>query len=108
VADVRRPIEWEASHIAQAVLKPLNKLALSEGEKAAALSKDLDPAKPIAVHCKSGYRSSIATSLLERAGFRQVMNVVGGFDAWQAQKLPVEFSPRAADIAGSPQKSCAS
>jgi hydroxyacylglutathione hydrolase len=108
VVDVRRPMEWEAGHIAQAVLKPLNKLALSEGEKAAALLNDLDPAKPIAVHCKSGYRSSIATSLLERAGFRQVMNFVGGFDAWQAQKLPVEFSPRAEDIANSPQKACTS
>jgi hydroxyacylglutathione hydrolase len=41
------------------------------------------------VHCKSGYRSSIATSLLLRAGFKNVMNVVGGFDAWQAQRLPV-------------------
>lgn len=108
VVDVRRPMEWEAGHIAQAVLKPLNKLALSEGEKAAALLKDLDPAKPIAVHCKSGYRSSIATSLLERAGFRQVMNVVGGFDAWQAQKLPVELSPRTEDITSSPQKARAS
>ena len=30
----------------------------------------------------------MASSLLERAGFRSVMNVVGGFDAWQTQKLP--------------------
>jgi len=47
----------------------------------------LDPSRPIAVHCKSGYRSSIATSLLERAGFSHLFNVVGGFDAWQTQKL---------------------
>ena len=31
----------------------------------------------------------IACSLLERAGFRNVLNVVGGFDAWQQAKLPV-------------------
>ena len=36
------------------------------------------------MHCKGGYRSSIATSLLRRAGFRLVMNVTGGFDAWKA------------------------
>jgi rhodanese-related sulfurtransferase len=36
------------------------------------------------VNCKSGYRSSIATSLLKRAGIRDVMNVIGGFDAWTA------------------------
>jgi len=57
------------------------------------LAKDLAlhvaSARPIAVHCKSGYRSSIASSLLLRAGFKQVLNVTGGFDAWTAQKLPV-------------------
>jgi len=31
----------------------------------------------------------IACSLLQRAGFENVVNVVGGFDAWQAAKLPV-------------------
>jgi 3-mercaptopyruvate sulfurtransferase SseA len=41
------------------------------------------------VHCKGGYRSSIATSLLRRGGFRLVMNVIGGFDAWKAAGLPV-------------------
>ncbi len=92
VVDVRRPIEWEAGHIAQAALKPLNKFALSAGEAMKALLADLDPAKPIAVHCKSGYRSSIATSFFERMSYPSVMNVVGGFDAWQAQKLPVEHS----------------
>ena len=62
-----------------------------------ALLADLSPTKPIAVHCKSGYRSSIATSLLGRAGYHSVLNVVGGFDAWQAQKLPVEVAPPARD-----------
>ncbi len=94
VVDVRRPMEWEAGHITQATLKPLSKFALSASEELKTLLADLDPAKPIAVHCKSGYRSSIATSLLERAGCREVMNMVGGFDAWQAQKLPVaHFRP---------------
>lgn len=86
VVDVRKPMEWETGHVEQAVLKPLDGLRT--------MLSDLDPQKPIAVHCKSGYRSSIASSLLERAGFRQVMNVVGGFDAWKAQKLPyVEGRP---------------
>ena len=91
VVDVRKTGEWEAGHIEQAVLKPLSELAKRAGE--------LDPKKPIAVHCKSGYRSSIATSLLKRAGFGEVMNVTGGFDAWAAQKLPV---------AGGATKVCAS
>lgn len=78
--DVRRPPEWEEGHIGQAVLKPLHKLTASLA--------DLDPQRLTLVHCKSGYRSLIATSLLERGGFRQVVNVTGGFDAWQSLRLP--------------------
>jgi hydroxyacylglutathione hydrolase len=40
------------------------------------------------VHCKGGYRSMIASSLLQRAGFKHVINVIGGFDAWQQEELP--------------------
>jgi glyoxylase-like metal-dependent hydrolase (beta-lactamase superfamily II)/rhodanese-related sulfurtransferase len=79
VIDVRRPGEWAAGHIDQARLKPLHKLGAS--------LDDLNPQRPIAAYCKSGYRSSIGTSLLQRAGFKQVMNVVGGFDAWELHKL---------------------
>jgi glyoxylase-like metal-dependent hydrolase (beta-lactamase superfamily II)/3-mercaptopyruvate sulfurtransferase SseA len=81
VIDVRRQPEWDAGHIAQATLRPLHKLRQElEG---------LDRKRPVAVHCKSGYRSSIGTSILKASGFEQVMNVVGGFDAWVAQGLPV-------------------
>ena len=80
VIDVRKLAEWEAGHIEQARLKPLDQLRNVLG--------DLDLSRPVAVHCKSGYRSSIATSLLEAAGFQNLMNVTGGFDAWQAQNLP--------------------
>jgi rhodanese-related sulfurtransferase len=48
----------------------------------------LDDAHPVAVHCKSGYRSMIACSLLERAGHRNLINVAGGFDAWHDAGLP--------------------
>jgi len=76
VVDVRQPAEFEQGHIPQAVSKPLPKLA--------SVLDDLDRSRPVAVNCKSGYRSSIATSLLLRAGFGGVMNVIGGFDAWKA------------------------
>ncbi len=81
VIDVRQPGEWDQAHIAQAVLKPLPKLT--------ALLDGMDPGIPVAVHCKSGYRSSIGTSLLKRAGFANVMNIIGGIDAWKACGLPV-------------------
>jgi glyoxylase-like metal-dependent hydrolase (beta-lactamase superfamily II)/rhodanese-related sulfurtransferase len=81
VIDVRQPGEWEQGHIAQAMHKPLPKLT--------AELEGLDRNQPVAVHCKSGYRSSIATSLLKREGFTTVMNVIGGYDAWVACGFPV-------------------
>jgi len=80
VLDVRREPEWDGAHIEQAVWWPLDNFKVSPPE----MNRDL----PIAVHCKSGYRSMIAASLLQRAGFRNVINVAGGFDAWQQANLP--------------------
>jgi hydroxyacylglutathione hydrolase len=82
VLDVRREPEWHAGHIEGATWWPLDNFKVSPPE----IDRDL----PIAVHCKSGYRSMIACSLLQRAGFRDVTNVTGGFDAWQQAKLPVQ------------------
>lgn len=42
----------------------------------------------IVVHCATGYRSSIAASLLEREGFLTVMDLVGGIEAWEAFVMP--------------------
>lgn len=50
----------------------------------------LDPARPIVVYCGSGYRASIAASILQQHGFSSVTNVPGSRTAWQAAKLPVE------------------
>ncbi len=81
VLDVRRPAEWSAGHIAGAVHIPLNELA----ERSGALHRD----RPVAIICASGYRSSIATSVLERLGFRKAINVVGGMTAWMGARYEV-------------------
>jgi hydroxyacylglutathione hydrolase len=81
VLDVRREPEWDAGHIEAAVWWPLDNFKVSPPE--------IDHDAPTAVHCKGGYRSMIASSLLQRAGFKNVINVIGGFDAWQQAKLPV-------------------
>lgn len=78
--DVRRPGEWEAGHLATAELWPLDRFR--EG------LPPLDSSAPVAVHCKSGYRSTIACSLLMRSGVCNVFNVIGGYDAWDAAHLP--------------------
>jgi hydroxyacylglutathione hydrolase len=81
VLDVRRAGEWDAGHIEPATWWPLDNFKVSPPE--------IDRNAAVAVHCKSGYRSMIACSFLKRAGFRGVVNVVGGFDAWQEENLPV-------------------
>ena len=79
ILDVRRPAEWDAGHIRQATNMPLNHLM------EAALPIDRDAR--IAALCAGGYRSSIATSLLEQLRFRNISNVVGGMTAWNNAKL---------------------
>ncbi len=78
--DVRRTAEWEAGHIESASCKPLERLQTSLSQ--------IDRNAPLAVHCKGGYRSMIACSLLMKEGFKRVTNVIGGFDAWEKSELP--------------------
>jgi glyoxylase-like metal-dependent hydrolase (beta-lactamase superfamily II)/rhodanese-related sulfurtransferase len=80
VIDVREPGELSGGVIAKSVRIPLGDLQRRTGE--------LDREKLLVVHCRSGYRSSIATSLLRRAGFRDIANLTGGFDAWKGVGLP--------------------
>ena len=82
VLDVRREPEFQAGHIAEAAWWPLDRFKVSAPE--------VDPAAPLAVHCQSGYRSVIACSLLRRAGLENVINVAGGFEAWQKAGMEVE------------------
>lgn len=78
ILDVREPGEVAVAAIEGSVRIPLGQLASRVNE----LSSD----GLLVVHCKGGYRSSIATSILRRAGFRDIANLTGGFDAWQAMK----------------------
>jgi hydroxyacylglutathione hydrolase len=55
-------------------------------DKAASLPKD----KPIAAICSVGNRTSIAVSLLEKAGIKNVSNVLGGMTAWTNQNYPTK------------------
>jgi hydroxyacylglutathione hydrolase len=84
VLDVRREGEFQAGHIEGADWHPLDRFKAALPE----ISKDV----PVGVHCQGGYRSLIAVSLLRRAGYQNVVDVAGGFDAWRGAKLPVEAS----------------
>lgn len=89
VVDVRRPGEYEAGHVPSAINIPLSELAKRIAE--------IPEGHPLAIICASGYRSSIAKSILERYGSPTLMNVLGGtaawknagFEIWQQQKAAV-------------------
>ncbi|MBI2755616.1 MAG: MBL fold metallo-hydrolase [Chloroflexi bacterium] len=85
VLDVRTDDEWASGHIPGARHLPLG------SELPAQLAVvGLDPRQPVAVVCGSGYRSSIATSLLQQRGFQSVLNTLGGMAAWRLAGLPME------------------
>lgn len=82
VVDVRRIGEWNSGHIRQAIHIPLNILSKE------ALSK-LSPDKKTSAICAGGYRSSMATSILEKLGFQRITNIIGGMNAWNSSQLEV-------------------
>jgi hydroxyacylglutathione hydrolase len=82
--DVRTAGEWEAEHIDGALHIPLPTLPRR--------LETLPREGQLAVICGSGYRSSIAASLLENAGFSRVQNVMGGMGAYMERRLP-EWQP---------------
>jgi rhodanese-related sulfurtransferase len=55
----------------------------------AGAGSDLDKAKPVAVICRTGNRSELATMMLQARGF-DATNVEGGMEAWAAEGLPFE------------------
>jgi hydroxyacylglutathione hydrolase len=86
VLDVRSQGEWNAGHIAEAKHIP--------GGELPKRTEEVPRDRPVHVICGSGYRSSIAASLLQRSGLSHLINVAGGMEAWYAQKLPVESATK--------------
>ena len=82
IVDVRAPGEWKQGHIPGATHLFLPDLR----EKSALLDKRL----PIAVYCDSGYRASIAASILKQEGFIRVNNVPGSWQAWKNAGFPIQ------------------
>lgn len=72
--DVRQPAEWEAGRIGDAPNIPLTEFA----QRASEIPTD----RRVILQCQGGYRSLIAASLLERAGWTELVDMRGGFGAW--------------------------
>jgi hydroxyacylglutathione hydrolase len=81
VVDVRGSAEWEAGHLPGVKNVPVGYLT----DRLDELPTDL----PLIVHCQGGSRSSIAASVLQARGVRNVLNLVGGYTAWERAGFPV-------------------
>ena len=80
VLDVRKPSEYDAEHVEEAVNFPLDFINEQMDE--------LDKEKTYHVHCAGGYRSIIAASILKSRGYHQLVDVAGGFKAIANTSIP--------------------
>lgn len=81
VLDVRKHNEWDKSHLKGAMFLPLSEFPNN--------LSDLDKNKTYVVHCGGGYRSMTAISIMKNNGFKNLINVQGGFASMQQAGLPV-------------------
>lgn len=81
ILDVRSPSEWAEGHIPGASHMFVPEVRERLGE--------LERGNPIATYCDSGYRASIAASVLQQSGFEKVHNVPGSWQAWKKAGYPV-------------------
>lgn len=74
--DVRTPKEYNDGHIENAKLIDF----LSEDFKIKI--QELDKEKPIYLYCRSGGRSGKASKFMEELGFKEIVDLEGGYEAW--------------------------
>jgi hydroxyacylglutathione hydrolase len=80
--DVRKTDEWDGGHVPGARHAFLGELR----ER----MEHLDRSAPYATYCASGFRASIAASLLAANGFQNIRNVPGSWKAWTSAGYPEE------------------
>ncbi len=80
ILDVRKPGEWSSEHIQSAQHFALDFINKNMAE----ISRD----KEYYMHCRSGYRSTVAASILKARGFEKLINVLGTFDEVAASSIP--------------------
>ena len=73
IIDVRKPTEFEAGHVEGALNFPLDFINDAKSK--------LNLDQNYYVHCKAGYRSMVAISILKKRGFDKLIDVDGGYDA---------------------------
>lgn len=81
VLDVRKPGEFSGEHVEDAQNFPLDYINRNMSE----INKDTE----YYLHCRSGYRSTVASSILKARGFEKLINVQDHYDHIAASTVPV-------------------
>ncbi len=84
ILDVRTPAEYQAGHIKNSILIPVQ--VLTAEYKKILEYKD----KPVLIYCRSGNRSVTASKILLENGFKPIYNMKGGIKSWIQNGYPIE------------------
>lgn len=85
VIDVREADEFHAGHIPGAVHIPRGMLEFKLSNDPEMSARDLK----LVLYCKTSGRSALAAQSLQEMGYRQVLSLQGGFEAWREAGKPV-------------------
>ena len=86
VLDVRSEEEFKSGHIKKAINIDWNSKTFKKQ------IKDLPRYMPLFIYCGSGFRSADASKFLVEEGFKTIINLEGGIEAWENKSLPIETS----------------
>ena len=85
VLDVRTAGEFQGGHIKNALLADWN----DKGQFNERI-KYVDKDKPVYIYCLAGGRSASAAEWMRQNGFKSVLELLGGMNAWKKENKPVE------------------
>jgi rhodanese-related sulfurtransferase len=86
IVDVREPEEYKAGHLPGAINVPRGLLEFRVDTHPVLSDRN----RSIVMQCQSGGRSALATVTMQELGYKDVVNLAGGFAAWSTAGLPVE------------------
>jgi hydroxyacylglutathione hydrolase len=90
IVDVRGRNEWDAGHLPTPGPESGNTLAHIPLGYLTDRLDEIPAGRPLILHCQGGGRSAIAASILKARGIDEVINLTGGYGAWQDAGHPVE------------------
>ncbi|MGZ8191293.1 MAG: MBL fold metallo-hydrolase [Methylococcaceae bacterium] len=79
VVDTREESEYAAGHLNDALLLPRGVLEFKIGN----VPELGDKSKAVLVYCRSGNRSALAAQTMQQLGYKNVLSMAGGYEAWQ-------------------------